>query len=153
MTHSVDPSPKGAEKELSRILDPEIFFHFLDLEIKRARRYQNFFSVLILKLIPLASRENGLGLQTCYKQLSYLVGEELRESDILGSLGEDMLVVVLPYADRTAAGRARSHFEGGLKYYDFKRVGYEVKIGQICFPMDGTDTKDLIQKVIGPAAN
>jgi GGDEF domain-containing protein len=149
MTYSVDRSEKGAEIELSRILNREIFLYLLDLEVKRARRYQNFFSVLILKLVQLSSKENGSGLHNCCNQLSHLLQEEFRESDILASLGEDKLVALFPYADGSAGGQARSHFEASLEYCDFKKEGYEVKIEQFCFPCDGTDTRDLIGKVIG----
>jgi len=153
MTYSADPSEKGAEMKLSRILDREIFLYLLDLEVKRARRYQNFFSVLILKLVRISNKDNGSGLHNCYNQLSHLLREEFRESDILGSLGENKLAALLPYADGSAGGQARSHFQASLEYCDFKKEGFEVKIDQLCFPMDGTDTRDLIKKVIGPEGN
>lgn len=148
----MDPSERGAEMGLSRILNREIFLYLLDLEVKRARRYQNFFSVLILKLVQLSSKENGSGLHNRCNQLSHLLQEEFRESDILGSLGENKLAALLPYADVSAVGQARSHFQASLEYCDFKKEGYEVRIDQICFPMDGTDTRDLIRKVIGSDA-
>ena len=75
--------------------------------------------------------------------------EELRESDILGSLGDDQLAILLLYADPAAGGRARSRLEGSLKYYEFKNKGYEVMFDQISFPMDGTDMPDLIEKLLG----
>jgi GGDEF domain-containing protein len=149
MTYSVDPSSKGAGMESSRILNRELFLYFLDLEVKRARRYQNFFSILILKLAQCSSHDNEKGLQTCYQQLIHLLRDEFRESDILGSLGENRLVALLPYADQWAGGHAKFHCEGSLKYYDFKSEGYEVMIDQICFPIDGTDTNDLVKKVMG----
>jgi GGDEF domain-containing protein len=152
MDRSAVPSEKGAEMALSRVLNREIFLYLLDLEVKRARRYQNFFCVLILKLVQLSSKENGNGLHNCYNQLSHLLREEFRESDILGSLGENKLAALLPYADGSAGGQARSHFQASLEYCDFKKEGYEVKIEQFCFPMDGTDTRDLIRKVIGSDA-
>jgi hypothetical protein len=153
MAYPVDPSEKGEEMGLNRILTREIFLYLLDLEVKRARRYQNFFNLLLLKLVPLSNKDNGRGLHNCYNQLTLLLREEFRESDILGSLGENRLVALLPYADVSAGGKARSHFEASLEFYDFQKEGYEVRIDQICFPMDGTDTRDLIMKVIGPEAN
>jgi len=150
MSYSADSSEKGARAELSRILNQQIFLHFLDLEVKRARRYQNFFCILILELVQHSNRDNSSGLHTCYQQLSHLLREELRESDILGSLGENKLAALLPYADASAGGQARFHFENSLKYYDFEQEGYKVRIEQICFPLDGTDTTDLIKRIIGP---
>ena len=153
MGYLLNLSEKGAEMGLGRIVNREIFLYFLDLEVKRARRYQNFFSVLILKLVQLSSKNNGSSLHNCYNQLSRLLREEFRESDILGSLGENRLAALLPYADASAGGQARSHFEASMEYCDFGKEGYEVKIDQICFPLDGTDTRDLLKKMIGPEGN
>ena len=148
-----EPIREGAKMALGRILTREIFLYLLDLEVKRSRRYQNFFSIFILKLVQLSNRDNGRGLPTCYGQLSRLLQEEFRESDILASTGENTLAVLLPYADVSASGKARAHFEASLDYYDFKKQGYEVRIDQISFPGDGTDTGGLTRKVIGPEAN
>lgn len=73
----------------------------------------------------------------------------MRGSDLLGSLGEDYLAVFLPYADLSVSGQVKSRLEDSLKYFGFKNDGYEVTIDQICFPKDGTVTKDLISKVTG----
>lgn len=149
MTSSADQSGRWGERELSRILNREIFLYLLDLEVKRARRYQDFFCVIILKLSRLPSHYDGKGQLTCYQTLANLLVEELRDSDILGSLGETELAALLPYADSSAGDVAKSRFEGSLKFCDFASEGYEVAVGQVCFPMDGTDTSDLIKKVAG----
>jgi len=138
--------------DLSRILDPEVFLYFLDIEVKRARRYQNFFCLLIMKLNHLSSHDNGKDFETCYKQLINLIEEEFRESDILGFLGENKLVALLPYADASGGSLAKTHFENSLKYFDFRKEGYEVMIDKICFPVDGTDTADLIKRIREPEA-
>lgn len=136
-----------------RVLSRETFFHFLDLEVKRSRRYQNFFSILILKLAELHHHENSRGLQVCIQRLAHLLMEEMRDSDILGALEESRLAILLPYADLLAGGDTRSRFENSLRYYDFSRDGYYVEIEQLCFPRDGTDTPDLIEKMIGTKSN
>jgi GGDEF domain-containing protein len=149
MTYSADEFEKEAEGKLNRILNRDRFYYFLDLEVKRSRRYQNFFCILILKLNHLASHDNGKGLNTCYEKLTQLLKEELRESDILGALEENRLAALLPYADISAGDIAKSRFEGSVKYFDFKNEGYDVLVDQICFPLDGTDTAGLINKVMG----
>jgi hypothetical protein len=73
----------------------------------------------------------------------------MRESDILGSLDGDRLVILLPYADVKAADHAKSRFEETLGYYNFKSKGFEVMIDQVCFPANGTNTMDLIRKALG----
>ena len=144
---------KRAEPELGRILDKNLFFYLLDLEVKRARRYQNFLCILLLKVTRLLDHEEGNGIQACLRMVRNLLVEEMRESDIPGLLGENRLVVLLPYADVTAGGHVKSRLESTLRYLDFGRKGCEVVIDQICFPINGTNPADLIRKALGPEAS
>ena len=91
---------KGPDRVLSR----DTFLYFLDLEVKRSRRYQNFFSILILRLAELHHHENSRGLQVCIQRLAHLLMGEMRDSDILGALEESRLAILLPYADLLAGG-------------------------------------------------
>jgi GGDEF domain-containing protein len=143
-------SKKVMPLEFNRILNRDLFIYILDLEVKRARRYQNFICLLFIKLKKFSDEANNNGwvFQTCYETLSDLLMVEMRESDILGSLGEGQLVALLPYADKSAGIFAKSRFEGVLKYFDFKNKGYEVEIDPICFPMHGADTVDLLKKAL-----
>ena len=150
MAYSIKTSVKGAGAEVDRVLDREFFLFFLDLEVKRSRRYQNFFCLLVLKLKELPNRNGGKALQACYQRLTHLLAEEMRDSDILGTVGEKRLAVLLPYADLSAGDYTRSRFENSLRYYDFTRQGYQVVVEQVCFPNDGADTADLVRKMIGP---
>ena len=125
----------------------ELFLNRLDLDVKRARRYQNFFSILRLKLVPLPGSENEEGLKICWKNMRDLLAEELRESDIFSFLGNDQWAVLIPYADWSAVGLLRSRLMGSLEYYDFKKKGYAVMADLICFPIDGTNMADLIGKL------
>jgi len=143
---------KGAGAELNRVLKQEIFLYLLDLEVKRSRRYQNFFCILILRLKELPDQNAGKRLQACYQRLTHLMAEEARDSDVLGTLGEKRLAVILPYADMSSGSFTRSRFESSLQYCDFTREGYQVVVEQVCFPSDGADTPDLVRKVIGVEA-
>ncbi|MBP1712978.1 MAG: hypothetical protein H6Q43_1468 [Deltaproteobacteria bacterium] len=147
MISGTDQSGKRFGGGPGRILKQDLFLDLVDLEVKRARRYQNFFCILVMRLNQLADHDNGTLQRSCSQKLSHLLAEELRESDILGTLSESCFAALLPYGDCTAGDSTRSRFEGSLKYYDFKNEGYEVKIEQICFPLDGTDTADIVKKV------
>lgn len=147
-----DKSSKGVEFAFGRILNRDSFLFLLDLEVKRSRRYQNFLCLMLFKIKQFSQKDNGRGLEACYRILSDLLMEEIRESDIIGSLGSDKLVVLLPYADVKAGDYVQSRFEDALKYCDFKNKGLEVIIDQVCFPIHGTDTTDLIKRALGPAA-
>jgi hypothetical protein len=148
MTIAAGGSKEETGVELNRVLNKDLILFLLDLEVKRGRRYQNFLSILILDLIALSEGDGGGDLETSYQMLTTLLQDETRETDVFGALGENRLVVLLPYADLSAGDQARSRFESVLKYYDFKSKGYEVKIHQVSFPMHGTDTGDLMQKVL-----
>jgi hypothetical protein len=117
--------------------------------VKRARRYQNFLNLLLLNLRQLPRNDDGKYFQTCQQTLGNILSREMRETDILGSLGKDKLVALLPYADTSAGGHAKLRLEGTLMYYDFRDKGYEVTIDQISFPINGADTIGLIKKALG----
>jgi GGDEF domain-containing protein len=141
--------PKIPGEAFGRILDQDLFLFLLNLEVKRARRYQNFFCLVFFKIKQFSREDNGGGLKACYQTLSDLLLEEIRESDIIGSIVLDKLAVLLPYADLKAGAHVKSRFEDALKYYDFKSKGLEIMIDQVCFPVDGTDTMDLMRKALG----
>jgi GGDEF domain-containing protein len=143
-----DPLPKRPEEAFGRILNRDLFLFLLDLEVKRARRYQNFLCLVFFKIKQFSQEDNGGSLKACYKTLSDLLMEEIRESDIIGSLDLNKLVVLLPYADLQGGSHVKSRFEDALRYYDFKRGGLEVMIDQVCFPVNGTDTTDLIKRAL-----
>jgi diguanylate cyclase (GGDEF)-like protein len=140
--------PSGAEETLGRILNRDLFLFILDIEVKRSRRYQNFLCVVLFKIKQFSQEGDREGLQACFRTLSHLLTDEIRESDIVGSLELDKLAVLLPYADVEAGAHVRSRFEDALKYYDFKSKGFEIMIDQVCFPVNGSDTMDLINGVL-----
>jgi GGDEF domain-containing protein len=141
--------PGGQKEVFGRVLNRDLFLFLLDLEVKRARRYQNFICLMLLKIKQCIENDKGWDFSTCQEVLSDLLSVELRESDILGSLDGDKLIVLLPYADVKAGLHAKSRFEETLKHYNFKSKGFEVMVDQICFPVDGTNTMDLIRKTCG----
>lgn len=140
--------PGGLEEPFGRILNRDLFHFVLDIEVKRSRRYQNFLCLMLFKMRQLSEERDREGMQACYRKLGDLLMEETRESDIIGSLELDKLVVLLPYADMKAGATVKSRFEDVLRYYDFNSKGIEVVIDQVCFPVNGSDTTGLIQRAL-----
>jgi GGDEF domain-containing protein len=138
----------GPEEPFGRILNRDLFHFVLDIEVKRSRRYQNFLCLMLFKIKQFSQEGDRGGMQACYRKLGDLLMEETRESDVIGSLELDRLVVLLPYADMKAGAHVKSRFEEALKYYDFKSKGIEIMIDQVCFPINGTDTMDLIKRAL-----
>jgi len=140
--------PGGPEEPFGRILNRDLFHFVLDIEVKRSRRYQNFLCLMLFKIKQFSQEGDRGGMEACYRKLGDLLMEETRESDIIGSLELDRLVVLLPYADMKAGAHVKSRFEEALKYYDFKSKDIEIMIDQVCFPVNGSDTMDLIKRVL-----
>jgi GGDEF domain-containing protein len=138
----------GPEETFGRILNRDLFLFILDIEVKRSRRYQNFLCLVLFKIRQFLQEGDREGLKACYRTLSDLLVEEIRESDIVGSLELDKLAILLPYADAKAGAHAKSRFEDALKYYDFRSKGIEIMIDQVCFPINGSDTMDLIKRAL-----
>ncbi len=148
MGHWGGEFPGGPEEPFGRILNRNLFHFVLDIEVKRSRRYQNFLCLMLFKIKPFSQEGIAGGLEVCYRRLGDLLMDETRESDIIGSLEGDRLVVLLPYADVKAGAQVKSRFADVLKYYDFKSKGIEVVIDQVCFPVNGSDTVDLIERAL-----
>jgi len=148
MGNSGGKFPSGPEEAFGRILNRDLFHFVLDIEVKRSRRYQNFLCLMLFKIKQFSQESDRGGMQACYRKLGDLLMEETRESDIIGSLELDRLVVLLPYADMKAGAHVKSRFEEALKYYDFKSKDIEIMIDQVCFPINGTDKTDLIKRAL-----
>ena len=141
--------PEELGPAFGRVLNRDLFLFLLDVEVKRARRYQNFLCLIYFRINQCSKDHNGGGLETCYQALSNFVKEEIRESDIIGSLELTQLVALLPYADEKSGDYVKSRIEEALKYYEFKSKGFEITIDQVCFPVHGTNTMDLIKNALG----
>ncbi len=140
--------PGGPVEAFGRILNRAMFLFILDIEVKRARRYQNFLCLVLFRINPFSREGNQEGLEACRRTLGDLLAAEMRESDIIGSLELDKVVALLPYADVKAGVHVKSRFEDVLKYYDFKSKGVEIKIDQVCFPVNGSDTMELVKRAL-----
>ena len=91
------------------VFNRESFLSLLDLEIKRARRYQNYLSLLSLSFGHLnPSLENRI---TSPKNHDYLLKDELRDSDIVGQGEANCLLVMLPHADIAGTHTVREKLE------------------------------------------
>ena len=128
------------------VFNRQSFLYLLDLEIKRARRYQNYLSLLSLTfghLDPTPGENPSISLKT----LANLVKSELRDTDIVGQGGENRLLVMLPYADMTGVHRARERLEKTLYEYGFGRKGFTIEIDEVCFPTHARNADALLRTV------
>jgi len=126
----------------SHICRREDFFRFLDLEIKRARRYQNFFSVVRFEL-----RNDGTKGTTSLKPLITLLREEIRETDVIGQTWDNEVMIILPHCDFSGAGVVNLRLNSLIRDFHFGDDGFKMKSGLVCFPVEGTDMAEILNKL------
>ena len=125
------------------VFNKQSFLFLLDLEIKRAQRYQNFLGLLSLTfghLNPSVGEDASISLKT----LANLVKGELRETDLVGQDSGNRLLVILHHADTVGAHTVRERLEKILYEYGFGRKGFTVEINEVCFPIHATSFDDLL---------
>lgn len=140
--------PEQVRSNYGRVLTQDLFFFLLDLEVKRARRYQSFLSLLFLKMKESPGHPRQESIETYFQILTDLLAVEMRETDILGLLEDHGLAALLPYADGPAGNAARSRFQSTLKYFNFQEKGFEVTVNHLCFPVNGTDAGEILKNAI-----
>jgi GGDEF domain-containing protein len=128
------------------VFNRDSFLFLLDREIKRARRYQNYLSLLSLTLRDLdpSPRENP---SVSLKNLAYLLKDELRDTDFVGEGGANRLLVMLPYADMAGVDKVKEKLEKIFQDYGFEAEGNAIEIGEVCFPTHGTNVEELLKRV------
>jgi diguanylate cyclase (GGDEF)-like protein len=126
------------------VFNRQSFIFLLDLEIKKAQRYQNYLSLLSFTfdhLNPSLIENPGISLKT----MGNLLKDELRETDVIGQGGTNRLLVMLPYADMAGAQQVRKRLERILHDYGFTAKGFSIEIDEVCFPTHATNIEDLLQ--------
>ena len=126
------------------VFNRQSFIFLLDLEIKKAQRYQNYLSLLSFTfdhLHPSLTGNPGISLTT----MGNLLKDELRDTDVIGHGGTNRLLVMLPYADMTGAHQVRKRLERILQDYGFSAKGFSIEIDEVCFPTHATNIEDLLQ--------
>jgi len=93
-----------------RVFNRQSFLFLLDLEIKKAQRYQNYLSLLSLTfdhLNPSLGKNPSISLKTLANPLM----DDLRETEVIGQSGANRLLVMLPYVDMTGTHKVREKLE------------------------------------------
>ncbi|MFX0199046.1 MAG: GGDEF domain-containing protein [Candidatus Hodarchaeota archaeon] len=126
------------------VFNRQSFLFLLDLEIKKAQRYQNYLSLLSFTfdhLHPPLKDNPSISLKT----VGNLLKDELRETDVIGQSGTNRLLVMLPYADMTGAHQVRRRLEKILHDFGFSTRGFAIEVGEVCFPTHATNIDDLLR--------
>ena len=133
--------------------DFEVFQHLLDQEIKRSRRYSEFFSLLLIS--PDYSAGEGSDsiegkAQGFLALMVENVRQELRDTDFIGRYANDLAVVLLHSSAeevRVVAERIKERIGRFIFPQELTpgRSRVTFSLGGACFPTDGTDLPSLLQ--------
>jgi diguanylate cyclase (GGDEF)-like protein len=143
----LDP-PKPVDSSCE-VLPEETFRHSLAKETSRATRYQDFFSVCLIKPDPSEASANGAG--ELQQAVSRKIAELLRSTDVVGHV-QDGTAVLLLHTASTEARRVAERIRANLENVAFpitpgtsaRRI--TLSVGEVSFPRDGYNDKVLLAR-------
>jgi diguanylate cyclase (GGDEF)-like protein len=133
------------------IFHEETFRHLLSREAQRAIRYQDFFSVCLLRL---DSPAGGWGVsEEIERAMSLKIPEFVRATDIVGQISSATAVILLHTAGDDAlrvAERLRSNIEqvAFREGPEGRPTRLTVSVGKVSFPYDGHDDATLLSQAM-----
>lgn len=139
-----DPS-----EAMREVLGEEAFRHLLAWETSRATRYQDFFSVCLIKPDALdATNGRAIELQLA---IARKIAESLRMSDVVGRIQGSTAVLLLHAASAEAVRIAeRIRADIGKVAFPVPSGGatrcLTVSVGGVSFPRDGSTDKALLSR-------
>ncbi|MGA1824136.1 MAG: diguanylate cyclase [bacterium] len=139
--------------ELTGLYNHRYFWEALDLEFKRAIRYNTSLSCIMLD-IDFFKSVNDLGSHAfgdyVLNQLGSLIYSALRATDVAARYGGEEFAVILPSTDYNGARIISKKIKEKIQSYSFKKgsiaMDITVSIGIASFPEDKVKKKtDLVQ--------
>jgi diguanylate cyclase (GGDEF)-like protein len=135
--------PRDAPRE---VLGEDAFRHLLERETHRATRYQDFFSVCLVR--PDAINGHAGEIQ---QAVARKIGEFLRSTDVVGRVQDGAAILLLHTASTDAvrvAERVRANIENvafpGPPGSPPRRI--TLSVGKVSFPRDGSSDKMLLSR-------
>ncbi len=136
----------------NHVFERDEFFRLLDLEIKRARRYQNFFSVMRFALHENGARATTVRAKSLNSLVKLLKGE-IRETDVLGHTKKNEIMIILPYCDSSGADIVDSRLNSLIKEFRLGKDEFKIIFRLVCFPTEGTDMAEILKNLEGRIIN
>jgi diguanylate cyclase (GGDEF)-like protein len=138
--------PSEATRE---VLGEEAFRHLLAWETSRATRYQDFFSVCLIRPdAPEAANARAGELQLA---IARKIAESLRASDVVGRI-QDSTAVLLLHAGSADAARIAERIRADIGKVAFPAPwggtprSLTLSVGGVSFPRDGSTDRALLSR-------
>ncbi len=126
----------------TQIFHEEAFLHLLNREAVRATRYQDFFSVCLLR--PDGPADHGASRRKSSGPSPRKVPEFVRGTDMVGQLSSAIAVILLHTAGEDAL-RVAERIRTNIEQVAFRESSegppqrLTVSVGKVSFPQDGHD--------------
>ena len=138
--------PRDAMRE---VLGEEAFIHLLARETDRATRYQDFFSVCLVR--PDATEPAQSTATEIQQAVARKITEFLRSTDVVGCV-QDGAAILLLHTASTDALRVAERIRANIGNVAFpgapgdppRRV--TLSVGEVSFPRDGSNDKTLLSR-------
>ena len=131
-----------------RIFSEPDFRHMLGWEVQRSTRYQDFLSLCLVRL-----DYSGEGLLETRATIAQRVAELLRSTDVVGSVGNDVAILLVHTPDSEASGiiqRLRDQLESSplptVTGVPAPRI--ELRMAIASFPSDATSDSALLARAL-----
>ena len=132
----------------SGVLAEKVFRHFLTREASRATRYQDFFSVCLLK--PDIDRTQGAA-EEVDRTVTRKIAQFLRSTDMIGRI-DDRIAVLLLHTEGADAVRVAERLRSNIEQVAFPGAGpnasnhVTLSVGGVSFPRDGYSDSVLLSR-------
>jgi diguanylate cyclase (GGDEF)-like protein len=134
----------------TQIFHEEAFLHMLTREAVRATRYQDFFSVCLLR--P-DGPDRWRVSEEVERAVSQKVPEFVRATDMVGQLSSAIAVILLHTAGDDAL-RVAERIRANIEQVAFRERAegppqrFTVSVGKVSFPQDGHDHAELLAQAL-----
>lgn len=137
---------------LTGLFNRRAMFRTLAMEMARGRRYAAPFSILLIDVDDLKLINDAHGHPAgdrLLRQVSRLLAGHAREADLVGRIGGDEFMLILPETRPAAATALAERIRGGVAAQpyvtaDGERIPLRLSIGAASFPEDGCGVSELV---------
>ena len=135
----------------TQIFREEAFLHLLSREAVRATRYQDFFSVCLLR--PDSPGDRSRVSEDIERAVSEKIPEFVRGTDMVGQLSSAIAIILLHTAGEDAL-RVADRIRANIEQVAFQEGAggspqrLTVSVGKVSFPQDGHDHAALLAQAL-----
>lgn len=136
--------------ELTEVYNFRYLKTALRREVRRASRFRQELSVLVLDVDHLKSYNDAFGElkgSLLLKEIALLLAQQVRSFDVLAKMTEDEFMVILPQTSREGAVEVAERMRAAIETQAFSNStagAVTVSVGVASFPHDASEIRDLV---------